>query len=138
MTACSDDDEPDNPDGTDGNSVFALGLGVSTSAFDANWYVLDTDDIMTGTVSVIGNGELQDGYRDFTFGGNTFYSIGGLNGVTDVVNYTLNAENKLTSTNDQTFPLQLDDLKDVTGTGENMLGISQPPKSSTRFKYYLL
>ena len=123
----SDDNTPMLPtEPTDAReSVYALGLGVTSSANETNWYVADVEDLMTGTISVVGNGELQDGYRDFAFGGDTFYTTGGL-GVTDVRNYSLNNDDELVSSDTQTFPLQIDDLKDVTGDGETMLGLSHP------------
>jgi hypothetical protein len=107
-----------------GDKVYALGLGVTTTAATTN-YVLATSNLMTGTISLTNNGVLQSGYRDYAFGGSTFFSIGGL-GVTDVNAIKLDASNKLTTRTGLTFDAAAVDFKDVDGTGKTMLGVSVP------------
>jgi hypothetical protein len=75
--SCSKDKAADV---TVGDKVYALGIGNTTPTATTN-YVLQTSDLMSGTLSLTNNGILQDGYRDYAFGGGKFFSIGGL-GVT--------------------------------------------------------
>lgn len=118
----SDDDNTTTETTTPTTSKFVLGLGVTTSTETTN-FVLGVDDLMTGTIDLQNQGILQDGYRDYATGGNTFYSIGGL-GVTDVNAYTLATDGGLNVNNSLTFPLQLDGFEQINTT--TMLGISVP------------
>lgn len=113
---------------TVGDKVYALGLGVTTSTATTN-YVLQTSDLMTGTISLTNNGILQDGYRDYFFGGTgTFYSVGGL-GVTNVNTYTLDASSKLTGKTGLTFEQAAVDFKD-DGTAKTIVGVSIPTSAT--------
>src|SRR5690606_36076956 len=106
------------------DNVYTLGLGVTTAEGTTN-YVLQTDDLMSGTLSLINNGILQDGYRDYTTVGNHFYAIGGL-GVTDVNTYYVDAANQLavkTGLNLMDRPV---DALDIDGTGKSLLAVTLP------------
>jgi hypothetical protein len=120
----------------EGSKVYALGVGVTTATATTN-YVVQTSDLMNGKISLTGNGILQDGYRDYAFGGSTFYSIGGL-GVTDVNAIALDATGKLATKKGLTFELANNDFIDVDGTGKTMLGISIPvsPAEGLNAKFY--
>ncbi len=129
-TSCDNDDDNVPTPGT-----YILGLGVTTSTETTN-FVIGSNSLASGAISLVGQGTLQEGYRDYAFGGDTFYSIGGL-GVTDV--------NAITSKGDTlniqpglTFEFQVDDFKDVEGNGTTMLGISSPlsPSTSTNMQFY--
>ncbi|WP_088324345.1 DUF4374 domain-containing protein [Polaribacter tangerinus] len=128
IMSCSDKNE-DNPTNPNNSPLYVLGLGVTTTTETTN-FLLEVDDLMTGTISLQGRGTLQDGYRDYAFGGNTFYSIGGL-GVTDVNAVTAAEGNALNILSGLTFPFQIDGFIDIDGTGKKMLGISQPQSPST-------
>lgn len=116
-------------------TVYALGVGVTTTTATTN-YVVQTSDLMNGTISLTGNGILQNGYRDYAFNSGKFYSIGGL-GITDVNTITVDASNKLTTQNGLTFELPNNDLLD-DGTGKTMVGVSIPtgPTVGLRAKFY--
>jgi hypothetical protein len=120
----------------DGSKVYALGVGVTTPTATTN-YVVQTNNLMSGKISLTNNGLLQTGYRDFAFAGSTFYSIGGL-GVTDVNALTLDAANKLSTKSGLTFDIANNDFIDVDGTGKTMLGISIPvsPTEGLNVKFY--
>lgn len=136
LVACSSDDDSGSVIPPDNNSkVYALGIGVSTTTATTN-YVLQTSDLMNGTISVVGNGILQDGYRDYAFGGGNFYSIGGL-GITDVNTISLNNDNELQTTTGLTFELANNDFID-DGSGETMVGLSIPisPSEGLNAKFY--
>ena len=119
-----------------GPTIYALGVGVTTSTATTN-YVVQTGDLMTGTISLTGNGILQDGYRDYAFGGSNFYSIGGL-GITDVNTISVDASGKLTTKTGLTFELPNNDLLDIDGTGKTMVGVSMPtgPTVGLNAKFY--
>ncbi|MBE9584276.1 DUF4374 domain-containing protein [Mucilaginibacter sp. JRF] len=116
--SCSSNDN-DNPQPIDGEKVYTLGLGVTTTEATTN-YVLGTNDLMTGTLSLTNNGLLQTGYRDFLSVGSSFFSIGGL-GVTDVNVISLDASGNLTTKSGLTFPNAATDIKDVDGQGKTLL-----------------
>ncbi len=119
-----------------GSKVYALGIGVTTSTATTN-YVVQASDLMKGKISLVGKGILQEGYRDYGFGGSTFYSIGGL-GVTDVNAITLNTADQLATKTGLTFELANNDFIDVDGTGKTMLGVSIPvsPTQGLNAKFY--
>lgn len=129
ISSCSDDDDKgtDNP-GTEipGDRTYVLGLGVTTTEATSN-YVLKTTNLMSGTISLINNGILQVGYRDFLHVGPNFYSIGGL-GVNDVNVISLDASGNLSTKTGLTFDMGASDIKDVDGTGKTLLGVAVPSK----------
>jgi hypothetical protein len=136
IAAASCSKDKTNTPVVNGPTVYALGVGVTTGTATTN-YVVQTGDLMTGTISLTNNGILQDGYRDYALGGSKFYSIGGL-GVTDVNTITVDASNKLTTQKGLTFDLPNDQLVDVDGTGKTMVGVSMPtgPTIGLNAKFY--
>ncbi|MFC6997063.1 DUF4374 domain-containing protein [Rufibacter roseus] len=136
FTAFSCDDKDDPTPAAETDKVYALGVGVTTSTATTN-YVVQTGDLMNGTISLTGNGLLQEGYRDYAFGGGNFYSIGGL-GVTDVNTISLNASNQLTTKTGLTFEMANNEFIDVDGTGKTMVGVSMPanPTAGLNAKFY--
>ncbi|WP_210488311.1 DUF4374 domain-containing protein [Rufibacter aurantiacus] len=134
--SCSDNESDDPTPGTGTDKVYALGVGVTTSTSTTN-YVVQTSNLMSGTISLTGNGLLQSGYRDYAFGGGTFYSIGGL-GITDVNAITLNSSNQLTTKTGLTFELANNDFIGPDGTGTTMVGVSLPasPTAGLNAKFY--
>jgi hypothetical protein len=119
-----------------GPNVFALGIGVTTTTATTN-YVVQTSDLMTGTISLTGNGILQDGYRDYAYAAGKFFSVGGL-GVNDVNTYSVDASGKLIGKTGLTFELPNNDLVDVDGSGKTLAGLSMPsgPTVGTAAKFY--
>jgi len=134
--SCKKDDNNNGGVTPPASTVYALGVGVTTSTATTN-YVLQTDNLMSGTLSLTGNGILQDGYRDYAFGGSKFYSIGGL-GITDVNTLSLDASSKLTTKTGLTFELPNNEFIDVDGTGKTMVGVSMPtgPTVGLNAKFY--
>ncbi len=121
LASCSNDN--DSPAPISGDKIYSLGLGVVTEG--TTNYVLHTNDIMSGKLSLINNGLLQDGYRDYLNIGSYFFSIGGL-GLTDVNTYYLDASNQValkTGLNLNNRPV---DAQDVDGTGKTMLAVTLP------------
>ena len=136
ITAVSCSKNENNPVLPVEGKVYALGIGVTTSTATTN-YVVQASDLMTGKISVTGKGLLQDGYRDYAFGGSTFYTIGGL-GVTDVNAITVDATNNLTTRTGLTFDIANNEFIDVDGTGKTMVGVSIPvsPTEGLNAKFY--
>lgn len=128
----NDDDTPMEEEEEVVESLFLVGLGVTDAAFNTTNFVLGAEDVMTGALSLEGEGTLQDGYRDYAYtgDGDTFYSIGGL-GVVDVNKITANEDNTLNIESGLTFPFQLDGFRDVDGSGTTMVGVSLPQQAST-------
>ncbi|PRY54350.1 uncharacterized protein DUF4374 [Arcticibacter pallidicorallinus] len=135
--SCSKDGDTDNnPDV--GDKVYAIGIGVTVGSETTN-YVVQTSDLMNGKISPLGNGLLQEGYRDYAFAGGVFYSIGGL-GVVNVDAITLDAESKLTAKKGLTLELPNSQLVDVDGKGKTLVGVSLPasPTEGLNAKFYTL
>ncbi|RYY52754.1 MAG: DUF4374 domain-containing protein [Chitinophagaceae bacterium] len=134
VMSCEKDDN-NNPT-PKGPAVYAIGIGVSTSTATTN-YVVQTSDLMTGTISVTNNGYLQDGYRDYFAAGGNFYSVGGL-GITDVNTINVGADTLLKTRTGLTFDLPNNQLVDVDGTGKTLAGVSMPsgPTVGLDAKFY--
>lgn len=133
--SCSDD-EKDDPILPGNDKIYAMGVGVTTSTTTTN-YVVQVNDLMSGTISLQGKGILQEGYRDYAHAGKIFYSIGGL-GVVDVNTLTLNTADLLTTKTGLTFELANNDFIDIDGTGKTMMGVSLPasPTQGLNAKFY--
>ncbi len=133
LVSCSNDDGP-TPTPTDGE-VFTLGLGVTTSEATTN-YVLHTNDLMNGKLSLVNAGFLQDGYRDFTTVGNYFYSIGGL-GLTDVNTYYVDASGEVAVKTGLNLVDRVSDAHDLDGSGKTLLAVTLPasPADGTEMKF---
>jgi len=134
--SCSKDKKETPEPPAPGAKVYALGLGISTTTATTN-YVVQASDLMNGTISVIGNGLLQEGYRDYASSGSKFFSIGGL-GVTDVNTISLDANDKLTTKTGLTFDMANTDLIDADGTGKTLVGVSMPasPTAGLNAQFY--
>ncbi|MGV3704931.1 MAG: DUF4374 domain-containing protein [Arcticibacter sp.] len=135
--SCSKDGDSDNlPVSQD--TVYALGIGITTPKETTN-YVVQASDLMNGTISPVGNGMLQEGYRDYAFGGGVFFSLGGL-GVSNVNAITVDSQNKLAARTGLTLELPNNQLVDIDGKGKTMVGVSLPatPTAGLNAKFYTL
>lgn len=126
VASCKDEDNGDTGIPI-GDTAYLLGLGVTTTEGTTN-YVVPVEDLMTGTVSLINNGILQEGYRDYAQIGNSFFSIGGL-GLTDVNTYYDNTPwlGIKTGLNLEARPV---DSQDLDGTGKSLLAVTLPSDPS--------
>lgn len=124
VAACSDDDAPEGPENPDETGApYALALAIMGSDGNFTYYVVDAEDLMSGTITAEGRGVEQSGYRDFSQGNNTIFSIGGL-GVVDVNAITRDEEGELVESGDFVFDNVLNDFIQVD---ENtMLGAEMP------------
>ena len=135
MAACSSDNESEIPVET-GNKTYALSLGV-TSSNATSYYVVTADDLMTGTISPVGTGIEQTGYRDFQIGAQTIFSIGGM-GVTAANAITLDVSGNLQQKGNFVFDNTLNGLEQVDDN--TMLGVEMPssPTAGNMLKFYTI
>ncbi|OCW92418.1 hypothetical protein A9168_16180 [Macellibacteroides sp. HH-ZS] len=133
ITACNSDDEVVVP-GDNTNETYALCLGV-TSSNATSYYVVTANDLMAGTISPVGNGVEQTGYRDFQIGAQTVFSIGGM-GVTAANAITIDENGKLQQKGNFVFDNTLNGLEQVNSS--TMLGVEMPssPTAGNMIKFY--
>lgn len=120
FSACSKDGDDTTPTPPVGDKVYLIGAGVTTPSGSTN-YILQTSDLSSGKISLINNGILQDGYREYIGMGSYFFSIGGL-GVNDVISYSLNNENQVVPREGLVFQNGASDYIDVNKDGKTLLG----------------
>lgn len=143
LAACGDDDisaegNGNNGNGSNGNPTttgrYVLGLGVSSSNA-TSYYLVTAGDLMNGTISSIGNGLEQTGYRDFQQGAQTIFSIGGL-GIAEANGFTLDADGKWQKKGNFVFDASLNGFEQVGN--DTMLGVEFPktPQDGNVFKFY--
>ncbi|WP_224996245.1 DUF4374 domain-containing protein [Cesiribacter sp. SM1] len=107
FTSCDNDD--DTPSPAAGESPFVLSLAVQGSDNTYTYYTVPFEDVMSGTLSAVGQGIEQPGYFDFRQIDNTIYSLGGLGDV-NVVGITQNESGDLTQIGDVSFANSLADI----------------------------
>lgn len=69
---------------------YLLAMGI-TSSGTTTYYTVTANDLMNGTISAVGKGIEQNGYRDYQQASQTVFSIGGL-GVTEAVGIQRDAD----------------------------------------------
>lgn len=139
LFSCKDDDnnvDPGPPE--EDEKVYVLGLGVTTTEATTH-YVLQASDLMNGTFSLINNGTLQQGYRDYAQVGSNFYSVGGL-GVTDVNTIYVDESGKIATRTGLNLITGVTDFKDVDGQGNTVLAVAVPaaPADGTDAEFVLI
>lgn len=119
--SCSKDNNsnPNEPP-VSGDRIFVMGVGVTTTEGSTN-YIVQTDNILSGKISLLNNGILQEGYREYLNIANQFYSIGGL-GVTSVESYYINESDQLSAKSGLVFENGASDYRSVDD-GNTMLGV---------------
>src|SRR5690606_33772964 len=99
VSSCTKDDNGPNDNNepiVEGNSTYVLGVGITDAEDNSTNYIVHAKDLLSGKISLLNNGILQDGYREYTNIGNYFYAIGGL-GLTGVDAYYINEQSRLTA-----------------------------------------
>ncbi|NGM62307.1 DUF4374 domain-containing protein [Sphingobacterium sp. SGG-5] len=123
-TSCSKDPVPDNGNEgplIEGNSTYVLGVGVTDAENNSTNYIVHTSNLLSGKISLINNGILQEGYREYITVGNNFYSIGGL-GVNNVDAYYINDQSRLVAKTGLVFENGASDYLSVDN-GQALLGV---------------
>lgn len=113
---------------------YVLSLGI-TSNGATTYYVVTTDNLMSGTINAVGKGLEQNGYRDYEQGGNTIFSIGGL-GVTNAIGMVRNSEGYLEEKGNFVFSNTLNAFTQVDE--KQMLGLELPAnkESGNKITFY--
>lgn len=107
FTSCSDDNTDPNPVTGDNQYVVSLALQGNDGTF--TYYTVPFNDVMTGTISAVGQGIEQPGYFDFTQIDKTIYSIGGLSDV-NVVGISRDAQGEIKKIGNVSFTNSLSDI----------------------------
>ena len=120
-SACdkNDDKQPD-PILVDGDEAYVIGVGVGSGSSSSH-YLVQAKDLLSGKISLLNNGILQEGYREYLNINNFFYAIGGL-GVHNVDAYYIANDNQLTAKTGLSFDNGADDYMAV-GNGKTLLGV---------------
>ncbi|MBB6613180.1 DUF4374 domain-containing protein [Pontibacter sp. Tf4] len=122
LAACSDDDNTPTPSA--GEFVVSLALQGNDNTF--TYYTVPFEDVMSGTLSAVGQGIEQPGYYDFTQIDNTIYSIGGLDDV-NVVGITRDANGELKQIGNVSFASSLKDI--VKADASTLVGVEMDGNS---------
>ncbi|WP_299818037.1 DUF4374 domain-containing protein [uncultured Pontibacter sp.] len=132
FTSCSDDASDPNPAAT-GEEQFVVSLALEGNDGSFTYYSVPFDDVMTGTLSAVGQGIEQPGYFDFTQIDKTIYSIGGLDDV-NVVGISRDEKGELKKIGNVSFANSLSDIvkaDDNTLVAVEMAGTSDVVKFHT-------
>lgn len=116
------------------DAPYVLSLGI-TSGGATTYYVVTTDNLMSGNINAIGKGIEQNGYHDYEQGNQTIFSIGGL-GITNAVGIIRNSNGYIEEKGNFVFNSSLAAFTQITSN--SMLGIEIPanPQSGNQITFY--
>lgn len=116
------------------HAPYVLSLGITANNV-TTYYVVTTNDLMSGEINAYGKGLEQNGYRDYEQANQTIFSIGGL-GVNAVTGVVRNSAGYLQETGDFVFDSKLRAFSQVDNS--TMLGIELPAKAADgdQIKFY--
>lgn len=124
FSSCEKGDDPAAP--ATETDPFVVSMAIQGSDGGFTYYTVPFEDIMSGSLSAVGQGIEQPGYYDFTQIDNSIYSLGGLDDV-NVVGISLDETGELTQLGDVSFD---NSLADLVKTGDNtLLGLELAPAS---------
>ncbi|MCI7309702.1 MAG: DUF4374 domain-containing protein [Prevotella sp.] len=123
FTACNDETLADSEQP---NAPYVMTLGI-TSGNTTTYYVVTTNDLMNGNINAIGKGIEQNGYRDYTQGGKTIFSIGGL-GTKGVYGLQRGTDGLLMEKGEYVYNNSMDDLVEVDN--QTMLSVELPARGT--------
>ncbi len=125
MASC--DNTTDTEDMEVPHAPYVLSLGV-TSNGTTTYYVVTTDNLMSGKINAVGKGIEQNGFHDYEQGNQTIFSVGGL-GVTDVKGITEDANGYIQESGDFVFDRSLSVFSQINTT--TMLGVEIPVNAAS-------
>ncbi|WP_339810676.1 DUF4374 domain-containing protein [uncultured Imperialibacter sp.] len=131
FTGCGGSDDPE-PEETESPFVVSLAIQGSDNGF--TYYSVPFEDVMTGSLSAVGQGIEQPGYYDFTQIGSTIYSIGGLDDV-NVVGISKNEDGSLEQVGDISF---VNSLSDIIKADDNTLVALELSATSDQVKFHTI
>lgn len=106
---------------------YVLSLGITANS-STTYYVVTTDDLMSGTISAVGKGIEQNGFHDYEQGEQTIFCIGGL-GVTKATGITRNSNGLLEEKGDFVFDSSLGVFTQINSN--EMLGLEIPANAES-------
>ena len=124
-----------NPDDlvNDDKSTYVLAVTADGSSSEATDYIVQTKDLMNGTISLVGQGIEQKSYRMYDLVGKTLLSIT-YQGTNVVPGYTLNSNSLLTKKNGEFSILRLHARNPINEN--SMLGMYVPRDGSAEATIY--
>jgi hypothetical protein len=125
VSSCGKDDEKIVPNNV--SEPYVISLGVTANG-TTTYYIVSTNDLMTGTISAEGKGIEQNGYYDYEQGNQTVFCIGGL-GLTDVKGITRDADGVLQQKGD--FVLDQSPKIFTQITPQEMLAVELPDNENS-------
>lgn len=132
LTSCDSGD--DTPAPVVEQAAYVVSLAIQGSDGGFTYYTVPFSDIMSGTLSAVGQGIEQPGYYDFTQIDNTVYSIGGLDDV-DVVGIKKNESGQLTQVGNVSFD---NPLADIVKADDNTLVALELSSASDVVKFHTI
>ncbi|MCQ2205115.1 MAG: DUF4374 domain-containing protein [Bacteroidales bacterium] len=120
FVACNDSDDDEV---VSKNGKYVVNLGITGADNVTVYYTLSVDNLMGETISAAGQGIEQEGYHDFTKGGSTVFSIGGM-GVNECSGFVRDAEGNLTMNGNFVFDNTLNEI--VEADGNKMIALDMP------------
>lgn len=133
VTSCSDDDN-NTPNPATGENQFVVTLAMQGNDNTFTYYTVPFDDVMSGTLSAVGQGIEQPGYYDFTQIDETLYSIGGLDDK-NVVGIRRTENGELEQIGNVSFT---NSLSDIVKADDNTLVAVEMAGTSDIIKFYTL
>lgn len=133
FTSCEDEKNVPNP-AVEEESQYIMSLAVQGSDKSFTYYTVPFDDVMSGTLSAIGQGIEQPGYYDFTQIDNTIYSLGGLDDV-NLVGISKSENGELTQIGNVSFA---NSLSDILKADDNTLVALELDPTSDMVKFHTI
>ncbi len=125
LCACEKDNGGGKPSG-DGRYVMAMIVSGSTGG--SAYYIVDTDNLMSGTISAEGNGIEHSGYHEYQKFDNTVLAIGG-RGVLEIRGVVRDAQDKIQmKSNNFVFNYAISEIVQVAD--DKFVAVSLPLLSS--------
>jgi hypothetical protein len=124
LSSCDDDEF-----GTEEipHAPYVLSLGITSGGTTA-YYLVTTEDLMTGTINAVGKGIEQSGYHDYELGNQTIFCVGGL-GVTSATGVVRGADGYLQGKGEFMFNQSLGLFTQIDD--ESMMGVEIPSNAES-------
>lgn len=115
---------------------YVLSLGITANQV-TTYYVVTTDNLMSGDINAYGKGLEQSGYRDYLDANQMIFSVGGL-GVNYVTGITRNSTGYLQEVGDFVFDSKLSAFSQINNSTMLALEIPDKPADGDKMKFYMI
>ncbi|WP_029906030.1 DUF4374 domain-containing protein [Prevotella sp. 10(H)] len=109
------------------NRPYVLALGITTGTTTA-YYIVTTDDLMSGTINAVNKGIEQNGFHDYEQGNQTIFCVGGL-GVTNATGVVRGTDGLLYEKDQFSFDESLRLFSQIDN--QSMLGMEIPDNAES-------